>query len=128
MNIHIRKYTPFDAAAIDEIYERCHKGTFGRPDLKHVVSGAVVEIDNKIVGYGAIEIIAEGMMILDTDRSNRERVAILNELIASAMFIANHKDFKRFYIFPSDSSFMNILIKHYNFEKCSPILVCELEK
>ena len=122
----IRKYKPEDAAAVDEIYERCHKGTFGRPNLSHVLSAAVIEDEGKVIGFGCIEIIAEAVMVLDTDRSVQDRAEMLEQLIEAAKFIARDRTFERFYMFPSDEKFKDILINHFQMNTCSPILSCEL--
>jgi hypothetical protein len=122
----IRKYKPEDAPVVDEIYERCHKGTFGRPNLSHVLSAAVIEDEGKVIGFGCIEIIAEAVMILDTDRSVQDRAEMLDQLLNVAKFIARERTFERFYMFPSDEKFIDILVNHFDMTKCSPILSCEL--
>jgi len=125
--IKIRKYVSSDAGAVDEIYDRCHKDTFGRPDLSKVISSAIVELDGKIVGYGALETILEAMIIIDMDKSIDDRIAILNELIGAAKFISKDRKFKRFYMFPSGTQYQNFLKNRYDFKVCSTIMSCELE-
>ena len=122
----IRKYTPDDAAQVDEIYERCHKGTFGRPNLSHVLSAAVIEHEGKVIGFGCIEIIAEAVMILDMDRSVQDRAEMLEQLIEVAKFIARDRTFERFYMFPSDDNFKQALINRFGMTNCSPLMSCEL--
>lgn len=127
-NMIIRKYKPEDAEAIDEIYDRCHSGTFGQPNLDFVTSAAVVELDGKIIGSGFIEMIPEITIIIDTDISVRSRYRMLKELLETAKFVGREKNLERFYMFPSSTPYMEELIKHFNFKQCSPILVCELEE
>jgi len=127
MNIKIRRYTPADAVAVDEIYDRCHTGTFSRPNLSHVISSAVIEIDGKIVAYGALEIFLEAIMIVDTDARLTHKVTALKELIELAKFSARDKLFDRFYMFPSSDTYMNSLIKHFGMRKCDPIISFDLE-
>jgi hypothetical protein len=125
--MRIRKYKPEDAAAIDEIYERCHLGTFSRPDLSLVIGAAVVENeDGKIIGFGCLEIILEATMIMDTDIAVKERIDALRALIETGQFAALSKKFERFYVFPSDLHFAEILRKHFKFNNCAPIMCCEL--
>ena len=126
----IRKYTPQDAKQIDEIYERCYKGTFGRPNLNHVLSAAVMESsDGKIVGFGALEAILEAVMIIDIDNlSVLERLEVLRQLLAAAELICKTKGFERFYMFPSDEIFKNALINRFGMNPCSPLLSCELDR
>jgi N-acetylglutamate synthase-like GNAT family acetyltransferase len=124
----IRKYKPEDAAQVDEIFDRCHKGTFARPNLSHVVSAAVMEHDGKIVGFGALEAILEAVMIIDLDLGVNERVEILRQLLDAARFITRDKGFERFYMFPSDEIFADVLVNRFGMSKCGPILNCELDE
>jgi len=122
----IRKYKREDAGAVDEIFEKHHAGTFGRPNLSHVISAAVIERDGKIVGFGAIEAILEAVMIIDLDLDVKERAEILRQLLDAAKFITRDKGFERFYIFPSDDIFKQVLVNKFNMNPCSPLLACEL--
>jgi len=124
--INIRKYIPSDAAAIDEIYNRCHKDTFNRPNLEHVLGAAIIEIDGKIVGFGCLEVILEAVMIMDTDRPMRDRITVLKELFNVAEFKALDEGFDKYYMFPSDSNYTNLMIKHFKFEKCEQLLKINL--
>lgn len=126
--ITIRRYQPSDAAAVDEIYNRCHSGTFGRPNLNNVLTAAVVLSDDVIIGFGCLEFIAEAVMIIDTDRRPADRITALKELINTAKFTIKDRPFDRFYIFPSDTKFEKILQKHFHMDKCTSILCCEVEK
>ena len=102
----IRKYTKEDAAAVDEIYDNWHRGTFSRPNLSHVLSAAVIEDnDGKIVGFGCLEAILEAVMIIDGSLSMKDRGEVLRQLIDAAKFITDKNGFDRFYIFPSDEHF-----------------------
>jgi hypothetical protein len=122
----IRKYTKDDAGAVDEIFDRCHRGNFNRPNLSHVLSAAVVEVNGKIVGFGCLEAILEAVMIIDLDRSIIERVETLRQLLDAAKFITTDKGFERFYMFPSDESFKDMLINRFKMDTCSQILTCEV--
>ena len=124
----IRKYTKDDAAAVDEIYDKHHRGTFGRPNLSHVLSAAVMESnDGKIVGFGCLEAILEAVMIIDMDLRVAERIEVLRQLLDAAKFITRDKGFDRFYTFPSNEIFMDFLIRRYNMNQCSALLTCELD-
>jgi hypothetical protein len=124
--MNIRKYRPEDAGKVDEIYDRCWLGTFGRPNLSHVLSAAVIEDDGKVIAFGCLELMVEAVMIVDTDAPVDKRVEALTQLIETAKFVARDKTFERFYVFPSDSHFLGILMKHFEFKNSSPILSCEL--
>jgi len=125
----IRKYTKDDASAVDEIFDKHHRGTFNRPNLSHVVSAAVMEAnDGRIVGFGCLEAILEAVMIIDMDLSVAERIEVLRQLLNAAEFICRDKGFERFYMFPSDEIFADVLVNRFGMSKCSQILNRELDE
>lgn len=124
--MRIRKYKPEDAGKVDEIYNRCHAGTFNLPNLNNTLDAAIVEIDNKIAGFGCLEMMIEAVMIMDTDLTLRKRITVLKELFQVAKFRALDGGFTKYYMFPSDTNYMNLMIKHFKFEKCEPLLSVNL--
>jgi len=119
----IRAYNSNDAHKIDEIYSRCH-GHFALPDLNHCLNLAVVEDDNgEIIAFGAFELIPELTLVLDTDKSKKDQVKALKELLIAGDFVANLHSFSSVYCFPDSTPYAEILKKHFGFENGNPILV-----
>lgn len=125
--LRIRDYKREDAAKIDEIYDRCHAGTFAIPDLNKVLASVVVEYEDRIVAYGANHTILESTMILDLDMPQAVKVSALKHLMFTAETAAKMNKYDRLYAFPSTMPFSNILEKHFCFDKTGPILVLQLE-
>ena len=89
-------------------------------------SAAVIEVNGKIVGFGCLEAILEAVMIIDLDRPVIERFETLRQLVDAAKWIVKDRGFERFYMFPSDSSFKDILVNRLGMDTCSEILTCEV--
>lgn len=121
-----RYYQSVDAAAVDEIFERCH-GHFNRPRLTNCADAAVVENNGKIIAFGALELIAEATMILDNAIPKKLQVQALSELIKTADVQARIKGFSDVYASPDSNKFSAVLQKHFGFKPCSPFLILNLE-
>lgn len=122
----IRKYNPADVEQIQAIYDKHHHGQFGVPNLHKVISSVVVEHNNKIIAYGALEKILEGMMILDLSLPNKIKLEALSHVIDSGRVAARLNNYERFYSFPRPESFAQLLVKHFEFESCDSIFHLEL--
>jgi hypothetical protein len=120
--LNVRRYRPEDAAAVDEIYQRCH-GHFALPKLDHCVDTAVVEFDGKIIAFGALHVLLETTLVLDTDAPQRVKVQALKELIRAALLSAGLNGFDEIYCFPDSNTYSNSLQQHFNFEPAQPLLI-----
>jgi len=123
----VRKYKPEDAIQIQEIYDKHHHGQFGIPKLDFVISSCVVEANDKIVGFGALERFLEGTLILDLSLPLKEKLEILGHVIDSGKIAARLAGYERFYAFPSPNKFAHLLSKHFDFKACDDIYHLEVK-
>lgn len=117
----VRSYRSSDAAAIDEIYERCGHG-HDRPNLDKVIGAVVIEADGVIIGFGALEAIPEVSLIMDIEVSYRYKVEALKEIADALLLILKLNNFKSVYAFSARDGFDKVLQRHFDFEPCVPIL------
>ena len=122
----VRKYRPEDAEYIQKIYDTHHSGQFGVPHLDFVLSSCVVEKDGKIVGYGCLEKILEGVMILDLSLNLRDKIEAVGHIISSGKIAARLNGYERYYSFPSPNTFARLLEKHFEFKECDKIYHLEV--
>jgi hypothetical protein len=123
----IRPYKPSDAAIIDEIYSRSDRN-FRLPDLYHCPKLAVIENDEgQVIGLGAIQMLPELVLVIDTDRPNREKVEALKGLMRLGIQLATADGFNEVYAFPDSKSYAGVLQKHFNFEECNPLLIKRID-
>ena len=116
----VRRYQPEDASQIQGIFDKHHKGKFGVPNLAHVISSCVVEKDGQVLGYGALETMLEGIMILDLSLPLKIKLEILKHIIDSGVIATKFGGYERFYSSPSPNKFGSLLSRHFKFKKCDP--------
>lgn len=122
----VRKYKPEDAQQIQEIYDKHHHGKFGVPRLDRSISTCVVEKNNVILGFGALEKYIEGTMILDLSLPLKSKLEVLKHIIDCGEVATNLEGYERFYISPSSDKFAHLLARHFNFKKCEPYYYLEV--
>jgi hypothetical protein len=123
----IRRYLPSDAEVIDNIYQRSDRD-FNLPDLQHCLEVVIIENDEgKVIGLGAIQLLPELVLVLDTDRPQKEKVKALKELILAGELVAESHNFTEVYAFPDSNMYAGVLKKHFNFEDCNPLLIKRID-
>jgi hypothetical protein len=115
-----------DAQQIQEIYNKHHYGMFGMPKLDFCISTVVVESENRIVGFGALERFLEGTIILDLSLPMRDKLKVVDNVIDSGIVAARLAGYDRFYVFPSPDKFADMLVKHFSFRECDKIYHLEV--
>lgn len=116
----VRKYYPEDAQQIQEIYDKHHHNKFGLPRLDRSIATCVVEKDNMILGFGALELYIEATMILDLGLSLKNKLAVLRHIIQCGEVATKLHGYDRFYASPSPDKFAHLLARHFDFVKCDP--------
>ena len=95
--MEIRAYRPEDMEGakriFDKFYSKDEYGSFIFPDMStYLCAFTVVGDDNKIITTGGVKTIVEVRLMTDKDRSIKERVLALKEVLRTSAFIA--RDFK----------------------------------
>lgn len=123
----VRRYKSSDAVKVDEIYNRCH-GHYNLPDINRCLQMAVVENDEgEIIAFGAIQMLPELVLVLDNDRSKKEQVKALKELMSSGESILRLNGHSDAYAFPDSNTYSDILKKHFGFKDCQPLLIKKVD-
>lgn len=127
--MHIRRYRPSDLEAVSKLWEKHYSQEFSLPSLLPRIVEAVVEDDwGEIVGFGVVKVFAEAVMVLDKDRSTRDRAESMDLLMKLAVDGVSQVGAKQLHVFVSDENFGNVLRKHYDFKEPSlKVLVKEIE-
>jgi hypothetical protein len=82
---------------------------------------AVLDGKDKIIGYGALELFVEPVVIIDQDLGVKDRAQILKLLFNEARHSAAMRHIKEFFTFVEDEKYAALLRKHFNFENCKGI-------
>lgn len=116
--MYLRRYRDSDLEAVSRLWEKHYKEEFSLPSLFPKIIEAVIEDDwGEIVGFGVVRVFAEAVMILDKDRTTREKVETLDLLMNFAVDGVKAAKIEQLHVFISDGNFGNILKKHYEFKE-----------
>ena len=116
-SLQLRKFNLSDVQSVEGIYKKFHFGKFSVPRLDKTIYAGVVEEDNKIIGYGALENIVQATMILDLGARTKSKHEVLTKLVDAAKIVSLINGYDSVYVTPSDDKFKEILIKHFNFQE-----------
>jgi hypothetical protein len=102
-----------DIKGIDDIYEK--QSEFGVPSLENVVinSTLVDSVTGKIVGYGAVKIFAEAILLLDKELEKREKAQAVREAMTTAIIFSKDAGIEYLYLITGSDSFSKVLRKSY---------------
>ena len=118
------KYDDFEK--IDEIWQRCHKGVYGIPARKFVITEAVTENSGKVTGYGLVRYFAEAMLYLDTDLSEYEKAKSFLLLMEQAIVDCKTHDVDQINVGCEDENFAKILERKFGFKRRDQTLNLDL--
>lgn len=99
----IRELLPSDISTLREINSRCHpKDAF--PELDNLVGASLVITDNKdkIISFGGVELIAEGVTITDNEFSEYARTTALQILLQSMLVTCSRFEKSHLHTFIQD--------------------------
>jgi hypothetical protein len=125
--VDLRRLKPTDYDKINEIWERCHKGKYGVPARKFVITEAITE-NGRITGYGIVRFFAEAMLYLDKDLTTYEQAKSFKALMEQAIIDCRSYDLDQLNVSIEDEDFRDILKRHYNFSERAPVLFLDLEE
>lgn len=115
--IEYRPATTSDIPEIERIYKQ-QEDSFDLPLSAAEVAGVALDHNNKMVGFIMVRRIAETILILDLERSKRDRILALQECFAGALFESRLAGFEQIHAFVQDVGFSELLKKHFGFKPC----------
>jgi hypothetical protein len=128
MSIVSREFRESDIKAIDDIYRR--QPELGVPGLKNVIINSTLVDGNTgaIVGYGAVKIFAEAVLILDKSITKRDRAFAVKEAMHTALTFCRAKGLEMLYAIATNDKFGKVLENRYKFSKVPGELFCRVLK
>lgn len=125
--MRIRKTRRSDYLRIDEIYRGYHQEKFALPNLDNTVTHAVIEKDEKIIGFGVVKLYAEAIAVLDLDESKLDRLHAMDKLFQEAFRGCDEIGLEQLHVFVQDPAMIRLLIQKYDFKIATGVaLVKEL--
>jgi N-acetylglutamate synthase-like GNAT family acetyltransferase len=123
MSIITRELRQSDIPKIDEIYNR--QSNIDVPSLNNMITNAVIENENtgKVLGYGAVKLFTEAILILDKQLSKRDRAQALVESMKNAIVFSRDAGIEHLFAVSNDPSFARVLENRYKFYKISGTLL-----
>ncbi len=108
-----------DVEKIAEIYDRYCKKEFALPTPYSTLGDAVVKNSaGEVIAYGVLEIFAEALLVLNRERTLREKAEAVTKLIHAAKKQARKINVSALYIFSRDPEWSSILKSHFGFVTC----------
>jgi N-acetylglutamate synthase-like GNAT family acetyltransferase len=114
--LKLRRYLPSDLEAVSRIWEKHHSQTFSLPALNpSIITGVIVDENDKVVAFGNLKIYAEGVIVMDHDRPKATLGRALKKLMEAAIMGARKFGVSRIHVSTTDPDYSEILRKHYGF-------------
>jgi len=123
----IRDLYVSDLPKIDSFWQKYHKGIRGIPERKYLVSEAVVENDDQIVGYGNLRFFAEALMYLNKDASKYQQSKAFKLMMDKAIADAKSSGLDAINVGTDDVSFEMLLRSHYKLTDRGTVLSLGLD-
>jgi hypothetical protein len=125
-------YRDFDKVSdfqeILKLKEKNYGNELWLPDpTKNSVIDMVVEEEGKIISFGVVKLYAEAVMVLDQSLPARQKVAILDKMLRTAVSHSKAMGIECLHIFSKREDFLAILKKHYGFTDCYKAICLNLE-
>ena len=122
----IRELRLSDLNEIDAFWQKHHRGIRGIPERKFLVSEAVVEHNDKIIGYGHLRYFAEALMYLDKDFSKYQQAKAFRLMMKQAIRDAKKAGLDNINIGVDDLHFEGVLKGKYQLTDRGTVLSMEL--
>jgi len=123
----IRDLLVSDLPKIDSFWQKYHKGIRGIPERKYLVTEAVVENDDQIVGYGHLRFFAEALLFLNRDASKFQQTKALKLLMEKAIADSRLAGLDAINVGTDDVQFEMLLRSHYKLTDRGTVLSLGLD-
>lgn len=111
----IREFNPDDIVQVEKIHAKYHKNDFDVSELSDInIIDKIVVVDNEdqIITFGGIRLMIEVVAVTDMDRSVRERMEALHNLLLALKFVAKNRGMDRLHCSTiNNDNWYNQLIK-----------------
>ena len=74
-----------------------------------------------MISYGIIKNFAEALILIDLDRSKKDKINALSETIKVGESVARDNKISQLHVFVKDQSLANTLVKHYGYRRINDI-------
>jgi citrate lyase synthetase len=112
----IRRLRREDMHRIDEIYKSHHQDDFSLPSLINTITSAVVTDDlGELIGFGAVKILAEAIMVLDLDRPKNDRLEAMQLLMDEAIRACHKRGITQLHVFVKKEEMQRLLQRKFGF-------------
>lgn len=113
MPIVAREFQVEDIKGIDDIFRK--QLEFGVPSLKNIIIKSTLVDANTgvIVGYGAVKIFAEAILLLDKDLRKRDKALAVTEAMKTAIVYCKDAGLENLYLISNSNGFSKVLRKSY---------------
>lgn len=123
----VRDLQSKDIDKIDDIFQR--NPAISVPSLNYMIINAVAENNDKIIGYGAVKIFAEAVLILDKEALKRDRASTVCELMRTAISYCRDAGVEILYANSNDENFTKCLEHRFKFHRVpGTLLALELDQ
>jgi hypothetical protein len=119
----IRALKAEDIEEVDRLYRSFYENDFYLPSLSNTITHAVVEDGEKILGFGEVKVFAEAIMVLDKNKNDRTKAITMKALMTKAIEDCKKIGIEQLHVSVKDDKFIEILEKHYEFEKVKGIIL-----
>jgi hypothetical protein len=113
----IRKIRGRDLEYIRHLCQIHYGDEFPFPDLTHCHRIPVCDVEGQVIGGGIFRDIPEAIIIIDKNRSRRNKVQAVKELVEEGIKITREFDHEGYHVFVQDKEFEDILTKHFGFKE-----------
>ena len=117
----IREFKKSDVQEIEKIHSRFHQDGFNMPEIANAYATAIVEDNDKILGFGMVRDITESIMILDLSLPLTTKTEVLTELIKESVRKSHHPFI---HSFVENQIFDMMLKKRYGYKPCKGAALC----
>jgi len=121
----LRTLIPSDVEKIDALWQRHHKGIYGIPSRKFVITDAVTTIDDKVTSYGIVRLFAEALMYPDKDLSRFQQARSFKLLMEKAISDCKAAGLDQLNVGIKNPEFADILREKYEFRNRDEMLFKE---
>jgi len=113
--ITVRDLRKDDILKIDEIYQR--QPSIDVPSLNNMIINSTLEETDtqQVLGYGAVKLFAEAIMILDKELPRSVRAQALVEAMRTAIVYSKDAGLEQLFAVAADPSYAKVLMNRYRF-------------
>ena len=111
-----REFQLEDIKGIDDLYQK--QSEFGIPSLENIIiNTTLVESDTgRIVGYGAVKLFSEAILLLDKSLRKREKAQAVREAMKTALVYSREAGLEYLYVIANTDGFSKVL-RNYGFKR-----------